>query len=255
MTKQKINYGNWVPKNLVGILLFLSIIPAVITLFPMILIIKIILWILSGFLFLFFLFMLYLYIAFAKKDNKLQNTMWDIVLEKLSWDGNGKALDIGTGAGALAIKLAKRFPNSEVWGVDNWGKGWNYSKNLCEKNAAIEGVSDKINFQKASASNLPFKDNEFDVIVSNYVYHEVRDVKEQTDAIKESFRVLKKDGKFALQDLFLHKKKFGKLENLKKKIKDWGVKEINSSNSLVGMKVNCVLRLLFRNSLILYGKK
>ena len=255
MTKQKVNYGNWVPKNLLGFILFLSIIPALISLLPMILIIKIILWILSSFLFLFFLFMLYLYIFFARKDNKIQNIMWDIVLEKLPWDGNGKALDIGTGAGALAIKLAKRFPNAKVWGVDNWGKGWNYSKNLCEKNATVEGVSDKINFQKASASNLPFKDNEFDAIVSNYVYHEVRDVKDKTDAIKESFRVLKKGGTFALQDLFLHKKKFGKLENLKKKLKDWGVTEINSSNPLVEMELNCILRPLFRNSLILYGKK
>ena len=255
MIEQEFNYGNWVPKNLLGILFFLSIVPALISLFPLILIIKLILWILGGFFFLFFLFMLNLYIAFAKNDYKLQNELWEIVLEKLSWDGNGKAIDIGTGAGALAIKLAKRYPNSKVWGVDNWGKGWNYSKNLCEKNATIEGVSDNVNFQKASASTLPFKDNEFDALVSNYVYHEVRDIKEKTDAIEESLRILKKNGKFALQDLFLHKKKFGELENLKNKFKNWGVREINSFNPLVEIKMNWVLRIFFRNSLILYGKK
>ncbi len=243
------------PKNLLGFLLLLSIIPALITLFPLILIIEIILWVLAGLFFLLFLFILYVYFVFAKNDNKLQNLLWDIVLEKLSWKGNGKVIDIGTGAGAIAIKLAKRFPNSEVWGVDNWGKGWNYSKNLCEKNASIEGVSDNAIFQKASASNLPFKDNEFDAIVSNFVYHEVGDVKEKTDAIEESLRILKKDGKFALQDLFLHEKKFGKFKNLTSKFKEWGVREINSFNPLVEIKMNWILRLMFRNSLILYGKK
>ncbi|MFX1442677.1 MAG: class I SAM-dependent methyltransferase [Promethearchaeota archaeon] len=243
------------PKNLLGFLLFLSIIPAMITLFHLILIIKIILWGIAGFFFLFFLFMLYIYFVFAKNDNNLQNTLWDIVLEKLSWDGNGKVIDIGTGAGAIAIKLAKKFPNSEVWGVDKWGKGWNYSKTLCEKNASIEGVSGNAIFQKASASNLPFKDNEFDAIISNFVYHEVRDVKEKTDTIKESLRILKKDGKFALQDLFLHEKKFGKIKNLNNKFKEWGVREINSFNPLIEIKMNWILRRMFRNSLILYGKK
>ena len=243
------------PKNLLGFLLLLSIFPVLITLFPLILIIKIILWILAGFAFLFFLFMLYFYIVFGKNDNKFQNTMWDLVLEKLSWEGNGKAIDIGTGAGAIAIKLAKKFPNSEVWGIDNWRKGWNYSKTLCEKNASIEGVADNIVFQKASASNLPFKDNEFDAIVSNFVYHEVRDVKDRTDVIGESLRILKKDGKFALQDLFLHEKKFGNLENLKNKLKEWGIREINSFNPLVEMNLNWFLCLMFRNTLILFGKK
>ena len=85
--------------------------------------------------------------------------MWDLVIKKLQWDGQGKVLDVGTGGGALAVEIAKRYPESEVWGIDHWGKGWNFSKQLCEKNAQHEGVEKRIVFQRASASNLPFEDN------------------------------------------------------------------------------------------------
>ena len=255
MTEQQINYGNWVPRNLLYLLFIISIIPAIITLFPIILIIKVILWVLAGIFFIFFIFMVYIYLAFAKNNGELQNIMRVFVIEKLLWDGNGKALDVGTGAGALAIKLAKQFPKSEIWGIDYWGKGWNFSKKLCEKNALAEGVADRTIFQKASASKLPFKDDQFDAVVSNYVYHEVRDVKDKKDVIKESFRVLKKGGFFSLQDLFLHEKKFGEIENLKSTLKEWGIKEVNSFNPIDHMKMNRFLRNMFRNGLILYGQK
>ena len=86
----------------------------------------------------------------------------------MPWNGQGKGLDIGTGAGPLAIQLAKTYPESKVSGIDYWGKLWNYSKNMCEKNAKIEGVADQTSFKRASASKLPFEDEEFDAIVSNF---------------------------------------------------------------------------------------
>jgi 16S rRNA G1207 methylase RsmC len=35
-------------------------------------------------------------------------------LTNLGWNGQGKALDIGCGNGALTIKMAKKYPKSEV---------------------------------------------------------------------------------------------------------------------------------------------
>ncbi|MCK4730978.1 MAG: methyltransferase [Methanophagales archaeon] len=40
------------------------------------------------------------------------------MIDKLSWDGQKKALDVGTGNGGCAIKVAKKFPDSTVTGID-----------------------------------------------------------------------------------------------------------------------------------------
>lgn len=60
---------------------------------------------------------------------------------------------------------------------------WDFSLKVCEKNAKIEGVQDRITFQKASASDLPFENNYFDAAVSNLVFHEVQDTKDKRDVI------------------------------------------------------------------------
>jgi ubiquinone/menaquinone biosynthesis C-methylase UbiE len=38
---------------------------------------------------------------------------------------------------------------------------------------------------------LPFADEHFDAVVSNFVFHEVKDVKDKRAVIKEALRVLK----------------------------------------------------------------
>jgi hypothetical protein len=44
--------------------------------------------------------------------------------------------------------------------------------------------------------------------------------------IKEALRVLKKDGVFVFQDLFLWKKVYGETEELLSTIQSWGIREI-----------------------------
>ena len=80
---------------------------------------------------------------------------------------------------------------------------------VCERNAAIEGVSDRVTFQRGSAASLPFADEYFDAAVSNFVFHEVGGVKDKREVIREALRVLKKGGKFAFQDEFLIRKMYG----------------------------------------------
>ena len=67
--------------------------------------------------------------------------------------------------------MAKRFPAARVPGIDYWAGKWEYSRAVCERNATIEGVADRVNFQKASASALPFEAGSFDAAVSNLVFH------------------------------------------------------------------------------------
>jgi len=107
----------------------------------------------------------------------VQDHIWELVLAHLDWNGEGQALDIGCGNGALTIKLAQKYTKARVIGIDYWGKKWEYSKNTCERNAKIEGESERVTFQKASATSLPFDDGYFDAAVSNFVFHEVSDAR------------------------------------------------------------------------------
>ena len=240
---------------MIYLFIFVFLILLIPTLFPIFPLLKIVLWVIAGIWVLPFTYLLHLYSFFSANNKEIQYKIWDLVIEKLPWNGQGKALDIGTGAGGLAIQLAKRFPESNVWGIDYWGKTWNYSKQQCEKNAKIEGVAERLIFQKASASNLPFNDSEFDAIVSNFVYHEVRDTKDRRKLINESLRVLKKGGNFSLQDTFNNKKKYGKLEDLINQIKEWGIQQVTFAEILDEISVPKLIKPELKNMGVLYGNK
>jgi ubiquinone/menaquinone biosynthesis C-methylase UbiE len=179
------------------------------------------------------------------------------VLGRLDWDGKGKALDIGCGNAPLTIKLVKKFPCAEATGIDYWGGMWEYSKSVCERNAASEGVADRVSFQKASASDLPFEDESFDAAVSNLVFHEVSDAKDKRDVIKEALRVVKKGGKFAFQDLFLVKRVYGEVDDLLETIRSWGIERVEFLNTSDSDFIPKSLRLPFMVGTIgiLYGEK
>ncbi len=225
------------------------------TLFPILISIKIVLWVLAGLWLLPFTYMMYLYYNFSVNNKEFQYKIWELVIQKLTWDGQGKALDVGTGAGALAIKLAKKFPESNEYGIDYWGKGWNYSKQQCEENAKLEGVADQIIFQRASASDLPYHDSEFDAIVSNFVYHEVRDTRDKRKLINESLRVLKKGGKFSLHDTFKNKRKYGNTEDLVNQIKEWGIQQVSFIETVEEISMPKLLKSELKTMGLLYGIK
>ncbi len=252
---ESINYGNWVPRNMIYFFLGVFLLLLIPTIFPIFLITKIVLWVLAGIWLLPFAYMMYLYYYFSVNNKEFQYKTWDLVIQKLIWNGQGKALDIGTGAGGLAIELAKRFPESDVWGIDYWGKTWNYSKQQCEENAKNEGVADQIIFQKASASNLPFKNSEFDAIVSNFVYHEVRDTRDKKKLINESLRVLKKGGTFSLQDTFKNKRKYGIIEDLIGQIKEWGIQQVNFIETVDMISMPKLVKTELKTMGLLYGIK
>ena len=255
MNNNSICYGNWVPKKFLYILLGLIIIISTLSIIPMQLILKIFLWIIDGFFIIGLLFLSYLYRIFDHNNGEMQNKLRDIVLQNLPWNGKGKVLEIGTGSGYLAIQLAKSNPNTEAWGIDYWGKGWNYSLKMCEENAKIEGVMDRTKFQKADASDLPFNNEGFDAIVSNFVFHEVRSVKDKTLLFEEALRVLKKGGVFSIQDLIKKEKHFGELNELKEKLRKFGVEEVNYLDTLEELNMSPIARVFFRNSGIIFGRK
>jgi len=183
---------------------------------------------------LWFAYFLYARHEFSPTGGNIQARIYDVVLDvldRLDWDGAGTVLDIGCGNAPLAIKVAQKYPNARMTGIDSWGVGWDYSKAACEKNAAGAGVADRMTFQKASAADLPFDDGSFDAAVSNFVFHEVRDAKDKRDVLKEALRVVKRGGKFAFQDLFLVKQMYGEIDDLLDQIKQWGVQDVEFVNT------------------------
>lgn len=96
-----------------------------------------------------------------------------VVLSHLDYDGQEKILEVGCGSGALIIRAALTWSKEKVIGIDYWGAVYTYSKALCEKNAVSEGVASRCVFQHGDAKQLDFPDESFDVVISNYVYHNV----------------------------------------------------------------------------------
>jgi len=218
--KTKPEYGNWVPKRMIYLSGFVGLV---------FLGLGFLFWVLAVPAVLFFLvaaYFIYARYQFSLQGGKVQDRVWGLVLENLDWNGEGKALDIGCGNGALAIKLAKKHPKAQVTGIDYWGKRWEYSKSMCERNAELEGVNGRMTFQKASAVALPFDDGYFDATVSNFVFHEVSDAKDKREVIREALRVVKKGGKFSFQDEFLVKQFYGDTKDLVETIKSWGISKV-----------------------------
>lgn len=163
---------------------------------------------------------------FSQQGGDVQGKIWAKLLAHFDWNGEGQALDIGCGSAVLVIALAKKYPRASVTGIDDWGKGWEYSQAVCERNARLEGVEPRVTFQKASASRLPFPDGYFDAAVSNLVFHEVAGSVDKRELLREALRVVKKGGPFAFQDLFLIEPMYGKVDALLDTIRSWGISQV-----------------------------
>ena len=135
----------------------------------------------------------------------------------------GKGLDVGCGSGALTIALAKNNPEAEILGVDRWGKEYaSFSRELCRKNAAAEGVTNT-SFEQGDATHLEFPDGTFDAVVSNYVYHNIPGNRQQY--LLETLRTLKTGGVFAIHDIF-SPSKYGDMQAFVQKLKDMGYEKV-----------------------------
>jgi len=207
--KASISYGNWIRKKVLlvlglgvvslGILFFLLSNPY--------------LQVITGLLFVTLLislsFPLYAYYAFSPRGGNLQDKVYRLIVESLKQPAPENALDIGTGNGVLALKLAQRYPTAQVIGLDYWGKNWEYSQAICEANARIAQVADRVRFVKGDAAKLDFNDASFAAVVSNLTFHEVKSAPQKREVVREALRVLRPGGRFAFVDYFYDSQYYG----------------------------------------------
>jgi ubiquinone/menaquinone biosynthesis C-methylase UbiE len=107
-----------------------------------------------------------------------------------SWE---QILDIGCGTGTLAILLKRRFPRTEVIGLDPDPKALVRAK----RKARRAGVFPQ--FEQGFADSLAYPAASFDHVFSTYMFHHLdRDEKERT--LREIRRVLKPGGQLHLLD-------------------------------------------------------
>jgi hypothetical protein len=106
---EKQAYGNWIPLKIDLTFLVIFLISCILSALMDSAIIKVSLLIISVCSGLFLLFMGYAYWLLWKNDGGLQRETCKLLVDKLDWEGTGKALDIGTGSGGVAIFLAARY--------------------------------------------------------------------------------------------------------------------------------------------------
>ena len=107
--------------------------------------------------------------------------------------GAGHLVDIGTGAGILAIAAARRWPGIAVTGVDASNGMLEVARD--EANRALgRAEAGRISFVPGVAERMPLPDGAADAAVSSFVYQLVPD---RGRALREAFRVLRPGGTLA----------------------------------------------------------
>lgn len=107
---------------------------------------------------------------------------------------SGRILDTGCGFGAVAIELAKEFPDIEIAGIDLGEPLLQLGQSLAGK----AGVADRIAFSKGDVHELDFESNSFDVVVNTFMVHIVD---APVSMLNEMERVAKNQGRIMITDL------------------------------------------------------
>jgi arsenite methyltransferase len=127
----------------------------------------------------------------------------DRILARLKLRGDETVLDVGCGHGLLLIAAAKLLPRGHAVGIDLWSQ-WQQSDNSREatlRNAALEGVEDRVSVHDGDMRKMPFADRSFDAALAHFAIHNVTSREGRREAIREIVRTLKQGGQVAISDL------------------------------------------------------
>lgn len=113
---------------------------------------------------------------------------WALQSEHLS----GDVLEIGSGSGAMAAELLRRFPDARLTATD-------YDDSMVDvARDRLREFGDRVDVKQADAAQLPFPDESFDAVLSFIMLHHVIDWEK---ALAEAVRVLRPGGRLLGFDL------------------------------------------------------
>ncbi len=250
-------YGNWIRKKNLLILGLCALGVGTLLLFPLGTLYQLIVAIVFLAILVSFLFPLYAYVMFSQKGGQVQEKVYNLIIQSLGEEVKGRILDIGSGNGVLAVKLAQQHREVTVVGIDYWGKDWEYSKEVCDKNARIAKVESRVHFQKGDAAALEFAPDSFDGAISNLTFHEVQSVTDKRAVVQEALRVVKPGGTFAFVDYFYAEKYYGKAVEFESYLRDQKLSQLEYKPLREMLALPVLLRhpkILGRVGII-YGRK
>ncbi len=134
------------------------------------------------------------------------------VISKLKLNGNEKVIDVGSGRGLYAIEAAKQLVNGSIVAIDIWdpkavpklkfqhklSQPTGNTLENAKQNAECAGVSSKIEFRNMDVNFIDFESGSFDAAICGFVLGHLK--QHRRKAIREVYRVLKKEGQLILVD-------------------------------------------------------
>ena len=124
------------------------------------------------------------------------------MIQAVNWRGSEQVLDVGCGNGIVLLAAAKHLTTGKATGIDIWveGSGEQSAQNL-RKNAALEGVAERVDLQEVDARKMPFANASFDVVFASLSLHHMGDSADRQHAAGEMLRVLKPGGTILIYDI------------------------------------------------------
>jgi SAM-dependent methyltransferase len=108
--------------------------------------------------------------------------------------GSMSLLDLGTGTAQIPIELCRRAPGVRVTAVDLAAEMLQVAK----INVRSAGLDDRIRLERIDAKRLPYREGQFDAVISNSIVHHIP---EPAGALDEAVRVVRAGGLVFIRDL------------------------------------------------------